>query len=370
MKVFFYAKVGDLNQKPYGGGEVGNRRTLEMLRELGYNVKLVPRYYNYDEKSLFVYVKIIVGDVFSLLRLFFCLITRGRKRAIVHVSGYTGKYLPIELFSILVSKVLLCKVIYEIRGGGIVEEYEDRGYMYKLMFKSAVSIPNVVFSQGMENEQLITSFCGSNAFFYYPNCIAENDMAKSCPLKSCSPIKCLYIGRLAPFKNVDLVLKIIKKVYDGGYDVKIDIIGDGIDFPSYVRDIKAFVENNMMEPYCCFKGYLNKDEMKNYLKEACFFIFPSNESREGQSNALTEAMAYGVIPLVSNKGFSAGTVDCDELVFKTYKPEDYAKKMMEIIQEQRIEELSNKMYTRIQNNFLYSQIREKVKKEYEKIYTY
>ena len=69
MRGNFYAKVGDLNQKPYGGGEVGNRRTLKMLQEIGYDVRLIPRYYNYEEKSLWVFMKIIFGDILSLFRL-------------------------------------------------------------------------------------------------------------------------------------------------------------------------------------------------------------------------------------------------------------------------------------------------------------
>ena len=367
MRVYFYAKVGDLSQKPYGGGEVGNRRTLKMLQEIGYDVRLIPRYYNYEEKSLWVFAKIIFGDILSLFSLFFYLVLRDRRQSVVHISGYTGAYLPIELFSVLISKVLFFKVIYEIRGGGIVEGYYDHGFLYKWMFKTAVKASDRVFSQGMENKALITSFKSSTAFFYYPNCIEENDMPSSCPTKIDNPVKCVYIGRLAPFKNVDLVLKIIKEVYDRGINISIDVIGAGVDFPAYVDKLDLFVKTNNMSGYCNFKGYLTKNEMKSYLKDATFFLFPSNEKREGQSNALTEAMSYGVIPLVSNKGFSAGVIDCDELIFKFYRSEEYSDKIVEILQNQRVSELSNKMYLRIKNIFLYSKIREQMKNEYEKI---
>lgn len=65
-KIYHFAKFGKLNEKPYGGGEVGNRRTMQMLKELGYEVILIHRYCNYKQKSKWVYIEMILGDLFCL----------------------------------------------------------------------------------------------------------------------------------------------------------------------------------------------------------------------------------------------------------------------------------------------------------------
>ena len=42
--IFFYATLGDISQPAFGGGEVGNRRTLGLLKQIGYNVVAIPKY--------------------------------------------------------------------------------------------------------------------------------------------------------------------------------------------------------------------------------------------------------------------------------------------------------------------------------------
>ena len=44
------------------------------------------------------------------------------------------------------------------------------------------------------------------------------------------------------------------------------------------------------------------------LQKAHFFVFPSQEKMEGHSNSLTEAMTFGVVPIVSAAGFNASIV--------------------------------------------------------------
>ena len=34
-RIYLFANFGDWKKQPYGGGEVGNRRTLQLLQECG-----------------------------------------------------------------------------------------------------------------------------------------------------------------------------------------------------------------------------------------------------------------------------------------------------------------------------------------------
>jgi len=72
--VYHFAKFGDLNSKPYGGGEVGNRRTMTMLQEIGHRVILIHRHCNYKKKSRVVYIDMILGDLWAVMKMFFKLL--------------------------------------------------------------------------------------------------------------------------------------------------------------------------------------------------------------------------------------------------------------------------------------------------------
>lgn len=43
-RIYFFANFGNCNRQPYGGGEIGNRRTLGMMRKAGYDVRLIEKY--------------------------------------------------------------------------------------------------------------------------------------------------------------------------------------------------------------------------------------------------------------------------------------------------------------------------------------
>lgn len=367
MRVFFFAKVGNLNKKPYGGGEVGNRRTIKLLKDLGYTVFLIPRYYTYKKKSILIYLIMILGDFFSLLKLAIKLSYNKRHNSVVHIAGFTGQYLPYEFLSVLTAKVLGYKVIYEIRGGGIIGFFNNGNFIYKYLFKATIRIADTIFSQGLENKELITGNSKSE-FFYYPNYIENSFMPKTCPIKDTKSINLVYIGRLCPSKNIDIILKafnIIKQHID---NTSMHIIGDSEDYPKYVISLKKYVREMNLENSCHFYGKLDRTKITQLLPSMHFFLFPTTEKREGQSNSLTETMSYGIIPISSSQGYSRRIINNDFLIEDTLTAEAYAKKIINIIESNQINCLSSSMYNRIKDNYLYDIIKLKVEKEYKKLF--
>lgn len=367
-RIYFFAKVGDLNQIPYGGGEVGNRRTMQMLKELGYDVCLINRYYNYDKKSLLTYTKMIIGDMLSWMRMCVTLALKKRKNAVVHISGFTGSYMPFEFLSVLSSKLLGFNTTYEIRGGGIVGNYEEGNSIYKWMFKQTVKCANTVFSQGKENEELTNKVC-STVFFHYPNCVNDDFMPATCPQKVDDKIRLLYLGRISPQKNVHIVVEILNELKARGYKAQLDIIGDGEDCKDYVDDIKDYVEIHHLISSCIFHGKMRKNDMIPYLQKAHFFLFPTEEKREGQSNSLTETMSFGIIPIASSQGYNKSTIANDLLIEDTLTAKAYSDKIISIWNKGDVTNLSQEMYNRINTHFTYQQVKENVSHIYAAIFT-
>ena len=366
-RIYHFAKFGNLSEKHYGGGEVGNRRTMQMLKELGYDVVLIHRYYNYKKKNKWVYTEMIVGDLLAVLKMFCFLFFKSRKKSVVHVSGFTGTYMPIEWLSVILAKLLGYKVTYEIRGGGIVGFYKNGRKLYKWLFRSTLNAANHIWSQGLENKGLINSL-SSSTFFHYPNCVSEEFMPNQNPPKTVNPIKLVYVGRLSAVKHVDVIIDTLKLLRNKGYNASLDIIGDGVDFPDYVNALKAQVDKLGLNNVCIFHGALNKTDMKNLLLPASFFLFPSEEPREGQSNSLTETMSFGIIPIATSQGYNCSTINCDDLICDDISAEAYSNKVISVITGHRIEYYSNLMFNNVKERFTYDKVKNLVNKEYSRIF--
>lgn len=72
---------------------------------------------------------------------------------------------------------------------------------------------------------------------------------------------------------------------------------------------------------------------------------------EGHSNSLTEAMTFGVVPVVSTAGFNASIVSNEDLVVSDINPKRYADVIEAIIKRNVWAEYSLNVYKRIKENY-------------------
>ena len=72
---------------------------------------------------------------------------------------------------------------------------------------------------------------------------------------------------------------------------------------------------------------------------------------EGHSNSLTEAMTFGVVPVVSTAGFNASIVGNEELVVSDINPKKYAEVIESVMKRNLWAEYSLKVYQRIKENY-------------------
>lgn len=118
-------------------------------------------------------------------------------------------------------------------------------------------------------------------------------------------IKIISTGRLVPFKNIIMGLKVIKKIIDDGYEIEYTIIGDG---PEKNR-LKKLVKNLDIEKNVNFIGQLDRNKVLKYLKNSDIYLFPS--LREGGSWALMEAMSSG-LPVICFNWTGSGEITDDK----------------------------------------------------------
>jgi len=142
----------------------------------------------------------------------------------------------------------------------------------------------------------------------------------------------IYIGRLLPHKNVDVLLKavaILKKEFP---NVKCGIIGDGPE----ANRLRGLSNELDLDDNVKFFGFLQNDEdVYSYMKSSKLFVLPS--TREGFSVVTLEANACG-LPVITVRHRHNAAV---ELVRDGYNgfivnlsPEEIAKVVAYLLQDE------------------------------------
>lgn len=113
----------------------------------------------------------------------------------------------------------------------------------------------------------------------------------------------LYVGRLIKRKNIDSIIKALKKVY-GEDKFILNIIGTG-DCESKLRELAIQLQ---VEDRVTFHGLQPRDKVVDYMRKAqCFTMISSNEVF---GLVYLEAMAQGCIVIASKgEGFDGIIVD-------------------------------------------------------------
>ena len=132
---------------------------------------------------------------------------------------------------------------------------------------------------------------------------------------------------------------------------------------------KNYVGIHHLISSCIFHGKMRKNDMIPYLQKAHFFLFPTEEKREGQSNSLTETMSFGIIPIASSQGYNKSTIANDLLIEDTLTAKAYSDKIISIWDKGDVTNLSQEMYNRINTHFTYQQVKENISHIYAAIFT-
>ena len=343
-----YASLPKKGQTPYGGGEVGNLRTVRMLQVAGYEVTTIRH-----KKSGSSW-----GRLHTLLsyplRLFagwtetFCKLLFSSRKSIVHLSGFAGVTIFNEYVLMHIFKGLGFRVIYELRGGGVIGFWENGSNSYKKMFHYLIEQACYVFSQGQENISLLQSIT-KTPIYHYANCVEEEFAPKKMPVKPADRINLLFYGRVEENKHVDLIVEAVSIIQKSLPNVYLSIVGNGKQ--DYIEHIKEMMNLLLIPNTYCYTPGCKHEALPALLEDKHFYIFPSTQPREGQSNSVTECMAYGIIPIASPQGFNRSTIGDDRLIVDKLDAEEYANRIIEIVKNEQVKELAHHVYTRFCENY-------------------
>lgn len=123
--------------------------------------------------------------------------------------------------------------------------------------------------------------------------IPKKDAARAGTLSG--PIRILYLGRLVrPQKRVHLFPDILHLLRTARIPFRWTIAGDGPERPALEKEMTSVPPNSVIE----FKGALSYRDLPRLFDSNDIFLLASDS--EGLPLSLLEAMAHGLVPVVSN----------------------------------------------------------------------
>lgn len=127
-------------------------------------------------------------------------------------------------------------------------------------------------------------------------CLTDGEMAEGSAAAATKrlqlPVELLFAGELNEGKGVGRVLRVARALRDRGVPFRLRLLGDGPDRPRY----EAWARDNRLDAVS-FLGWVPRGEIAGYYAAAHFILLPSRS--EGWPKVLSEAMAYGVVPVAA-----------------------------------------------------------------------
>lgn len=116
------------------------------------------------------------------------------------------------------------------------------------------------------------------------------------------PLKCVFVGRLVPYKCPDLLIRAARDAIEGG-NISVEIIGDG----PMMSELRELASTLVGASKILFTGWLPHKEVLGKIRSADLLVLPS--VREFGGGVVLEAMACGVPAIVADYGGPAELVD-------------------------------------------------------------
>lgn len=113
----------------------------------------------------------------------------------------------------------------------------------------------------------------------------------------------LTVARLAPWKGVDRIIRIMPRVREAEPRASLVVLGQGPELPR----LRALAEELGVTPFVEFRGSVPNERMPLYFKAADVFVLYSGY--EGLPHVVLEAMASGTSIVASSRGGTPELLD-------------------------------------------------------------
>jgi glycosyltransferase involved in cell wall biosynthesis len=190
---------------------------------------------------------------------------------------------------------------HEVWGKKYWQEYLGPilGYIAYCIELVSAKLPDQIISVSSKTTKDLENVLGvKSGVVTIPNGLDIDFIAMSDKSKNESDV--IFAGRLLPNKNVDVLISAINIIKSRGFNLKVNIVGDGPE--------RARLENQVVKlglgSQVNFLGFVKENsDLYGLIKSSKVFVLPSN--REGFGIAVIEANACGIPVITINDEHNA-----------------------------------------------------------------
>ena len=187
--------------------------------------------------------------------------------------------------------------------------------------------------------------------------------------KSSNRKKILFVGRIVPLKNLEILLKSIKILKEEIPDIEFIIVGDEIagrlqGDKGYKQKLMLFTDELKIKDHVRFEGWKTGTELWEIYQESDLFVFASTYENFGLP--LLEAASFG-IPLISTDVGVAQDIIGNNSGGKIISELDeyvYAKNIKKLLKDEIMYKKCSKYVQKLAQNFLIVPIVDKYEKAF------
>ncbi len=343
LSVAFVGPVAKEGQSAIGGYEAANRRTITLLHRAGVSV-LEFRYPVARGPKWFKTLIYLVG----FARIAVGILVWSKAFQVVHITPLRRQFILAELALCRLAKFLQKKLLLDIRGGDFTNASKRHEKLRQKCLKTMIAAADGIGCEGLSGVRLLADDPMAKNVFYLPNYVVIPSDHRSVGFEELSRCICLVmLGRVVPEKGVGVGIECVKILNRCHMGARLEIIGTGR--PDYIEQL----EHQAKSAPVTFTGGLTPEQIHRRLIANHFFLFPTTHYGEGHSNALTEAMGAGLVPICSDHGFNRDVIgDCGFLLSPTAGPEDYARVLKSAVRDPAmLKDLSRRAMDRVQRLF-------------------
>lgn len=323
-RIAFCGPIAEAGRPAIGGKESGNRTIVARLRDKTVAVAVYP--YPRTDRDGSALIKIAVygaGFTSLLVRL------AGSSKSwdVLHFNGHLRQFIYFEWVFLVLARLLGKRVVTHVRAGDMRVQYQRRSGLYRRIFDRLLRSSDAVAVQGLEDMKFVDRLRPGLAF-YLPNFVTDPAHENPSLNAPGERLELVSVGLVAPSKGVETTIQAARALATRGLLVRLTIIGGGER--NYVDSLKAASGDAPVR----WLGAVDHGAVRDTVRGCHVFVFPTVWPGEGHSNALTETMAEGVVPVCSDHGFNQRIVADAGLVLPPgASGSDYAEAITELWNE-------------------------------------
>lgn len=130
-----------------------------------------------------------------------------------------------------------------------------------------------------------------NIIPFFTASYSQNEIIKVEPKNFKNAIKLIYVGSFSKGKQPLKSIQVAKNLYDKGFNIELNMYGNGIEFKNAID----YIDTHTMNHYVFLHGNQPKEIVKEAFKESHFLVFISKS--EGWPKVVAEAMFWSCLPI-------------------------------------------------------------------------